>query len=160
MNGQNKRIIMYKTFICYINEDLLNAFYAQRITTNFSEWIRKEAKKCYSIELNNKNDILDLKDKVLLEYYDNIGEWIKERMRKAMSQNSNEDTKYIIMRYINENNSLYLYEDTLLSLKCNTPIYNWSSNKLKAKLFDYTEDARKCIEEEISANYKCMVVNI
>ena len=54
MSGQNKRIIMYKTFICYINEDLLNAFYAQRITTNFSEWIRKEAKKCYSIELNNK----------------------------------------------------------------------------------------------------------
>ena len=50
MSGQNKRIIMYKTFICYINEDLLNAFYAKRITTNFSEWIRKEAKKCYSIE--------------------------------------------------------------------------------------------------------------
>ena len=47
---------------------------------------------------------MDLKDKVLLEYYDNIGEWIKERMRIAMSQKSYEDTKYIIMRYINENN--------------------------------------------------------
>ena len=69
---------MYKTFICYINEDLLNAFYAKRITTNFSEWIRKEAKKCYSIELNNKNDILDLKDKVLLEFYDN---WHKCKSR-------------------------------------------------------------------------------
>lgn len=77
-----------------------------------------------------------------------------------MSKKSYEDTKYIIMRYINENNFLYLYEDTLLSLKCNIPIYNWSSNKLKAKLFDYTEDARKCIEEEVSSNYKCIVTAI
>lgn len=37
MSGQNKRIIMYKTFICYINEDLLNAFMQKELQPIFQD---------------------------------------------------------------------------------------------------------------------------
>ena len=68
----------------YVSEHLLNSFEYYCGVSDFSEWIKENVYSDFGISLTSPEMIKTLEGKVRDSLYENIGEWIKEKMRKTI----------------------------------------------------------------------------
>ena len=86
MTERNKkiRIRLYGQHLAYINSFLYYSFVQKCEVLDYSSWIKKMAKKEFDILITGEDSIEELKTKVINSYFEDIGDWLRQRMREKM----------------------------------------------------------------------------
>lgn len=85
MNDKTK-IYLGKTHLAYVNTELLTVFKKENAIVNYSAWIRKMADESFDILLNDEASVHELQTAVQILYYDDIGDWLQDLMRKRIQK--------------------------------------------------------------------------
>ena len=80
------KIKMYGKHFCNVPRNLLCEFEKSAGIINVSAWIKEQVFKDFGIKLLSANDILNFADVLELNYYMNIGEWVREKMRLSIKE--------------------------------------------------------------------------
>ena len=78
------RIRLYGQHLAYINSFLYFSFVQKCEVLDYSSWIKKMAKNDFDILIVGEGSIDELKAKVLDNYFEDIGDWLRQRMREEM----------------------------------------------------------------------------
>lgn len=84
MKEKRIKIRMYGVHLFYAGEHLLNSFEYYCGILDFSEWIKESAYLDFGVLLASAESIKSLEKMVRGRFYENIGEWIKEKMRQLI----------------------------------------------------------------------------
>lgn len=85
------KILMYQTHVAYIDRDLIQAFDELVGVPNFSAWIRKQARLDFDLEITSAYGLSLLDEKVRECYYSDKTEWLREKMRNAITMTQNKE---------------------------------------------------------------------
>lgn len=88
--GQTK-IRLYGTHIGYINTDFLIDFQRECAVLNINSWIKEQCYRDWGIYLNTPYEIKELKEILNENYYENIAEWLKEKIRISLLEARNKN---------------------------------------------------------------------
>lgn len=78
------KIRLYGTHIGYVNTEFLIKFQRECKILNINSWIKEQCFKDWDIYLNTIYDIEELKIILNENYYENIAEWLKEKIRFSL----------------------------------------------------------------------------
>lgn len=70
--------------MCYIETDILREFQNRFSIININSWIKEECYKDFNILIENSNDLVELRDIVKENYYSNVGDWLREKIRNKL----------------------------------------------------------------------------
>ena len=88
--SKKTKVLLGHTHIGYVNTELLQRFRQEFGIVNFSSWLRKIIKERFDFTLLFEDDLLVLREKVEACYYDDIGEWLQDEMRRALREKEKE----------------------------------------------------------------------
>lgn len=80
------KIRLFGVHICYIRTDMLIIFQRKFGIVNFNSWLKEEIYNDYKLYINNPEDIEVFKEYLEEDFYDNIGDWLKEKMRNKLKE--------------------------------------------------------------------------
>lgn len=78
------KIRMFGEHLCYLNYDVVREFQSEYSVVNLNSWIKEESYKDFGILLTNKDDLDELKEKLQEYYYENIADWLREKIRNYL----------------------------------------------------------------------------
>lgn len=84
---EKKKVTMNGHYVAFVNMDLYLAFERKVSTPLLIAWVKEKAKERFGIKLKSHKDISLLREAVVEQYYDDIGDWIQEEMRKIVNNN-------------------------------------------------------------------------
>lgn len=96
------RIRLFGQHLAYISKNLYYKFLRECNILDYSVWIKELAYKEYRIKLKDEDTINLLKGKVVDNDYEDIGDWLREKMRKAMKKARNLKEKQLKENLKNE----------------------------------------------------------
>lgn len=120
MSEKITKINMYGKHICSINENFIKTLRDELKVTNYSLWIREQANLDFNLNITNTKDIDTLKNIVSINLYDNLGDWVRDKIRIAIKNEKNP--------FIKDNAAKLLTDNTVLKYSLthtikNTPIF-------------------------------------
>lgn len=78
------KIKLFETHFAWVNESLLQTFTEKTGIKRRSQWIKDVVKEDFGITLSSPSDIPKLDMIVRSQFYEDKGEWLRERMRKEI----------------------------------------------------------------------------
>lgn len=106
MSEKTTKINMYGKHICSINESFIKKLREDLNVTNYSSWIRYQAYEEFNLHITNSNDIEKLKEIVSIHLYDNIGDWVRDKIRVAIKNEKNPFIKDTAIKILTDNTIL------------------------------------------------------
>ena len=88
MGVKKVKVIMFQKHIAYVNHELTLLFRTRLHIVNFTSWVQQQANACFGIALTGPNDLELLREAVEANFYDDIGDWLQDRMRHALQENN------------------------------------------------------------------------
>ena len=89
IDNKKIRIRLYGEHLGYISNDLYSNFLRITSTLDYSSWVKKTAFSDFGLYLTSKDSILDLKDLVKENYFEDISDWLREKMRVEINKIKN-----------------------------------------------------------------------
>lgn len=83
-NVKKIKIRLFSQHLAYVNEELLLNALRVSNTINKKAFILSIIWDSYGMIMNNKEDIETLQSLVIKDYYDDIGEFLQEKMREKI----------------------------------------------------------------------------
>lgn len=81
---ERTKIFVNRCHFASVRSDLLLDFRQANGIINFQPWLRKTVHEEFGIMLSDKESIMRLDEMVVSQYYDNIGDWLQDYMRKNL----------------------------------------------------------------------------
>jgi len=81
---ERTKIFVNRFHFASVRSDLLLDFRQANGIINFQPWLRKTVHEEFGIMLSDKESIAQLDEVVVSRYYDNIGDWLQEYMRRDL----------------------------------------------------------------------------
>lgn len=144
-----KRIYILKKHIASIPDNLYNEF-KKNSKKPVLKWIKQEIARTYNLEMTSDENIEKFKSLIRDDYYENASEWIKEKMRKYISQNGCKKTNRIYIERKTNGAALYMQYDNINSHLAKEPIYTWTSNEALCAKFSSSYQAASCFKRNFS----------
>lgn len=85
------KIRLLKMHIAYIEKRILDEFQEKCDVPDFNEWFKEQIYKDFCIEIKDNSDIRAFTIMLRKRYYENIAEWIKEKVRIELQKVSELD---------------------------------------------------------------------
>lgn len=79
------RIRLYGQHLAYIGYDLYNNFTHICKVLDYSSWIKKRANIDFGLTISGEASIEELKEVVMDNYFEDIGDWLREKMREEIN---------------------------------------------------------------------------
>ena len=96
------KIRLLKMHIAYIEKRILDDFKEKCGISDFNKWFEEQIYKDFYMEIKNDSDIKSFTIILRRRYYENIAEWIKEKIRlelqKAIALEEVDNSKYTHLR--------------------------------------------------------------
>ena len=83
------RIRLYGEHLGYISYDLYDSFLRICNIIDYSSWVKKISYDNFEIYIAGKESINELKNRVIANYYEDIADWLKEKMREEIRKYTN-----------------------------------------------------------------------
>jgi len=83
---EKKKIKLFEVHFAWVNDSLLKRFTETTGIKRRTEWIKECAKEDFDIVLDSPDDIPRLELVIRSHYYEDKGEWLREKMRKAIQK--------------------------------------------------------------------------
>lgn len=146
------RLLIYQQHVCTIPDKMLKEW--QRISKEIkvSSWFRKMVYQEFNFKIESADDIDTLKSYCDELFYDSIGEWVKDLMRREILNNHDDNGKWYAYRITSNQVILYLCRDTINELLAKEPIYTWTTKYSRAEVFRSHATCKKIIESNFSKN--------
>lgn len=80
------KIRLLKMHIAYIEKRILDEFQEKCKVDDFNKWFEQEIYKEFYMEIKSESDIRTFTTMVRKRYYENIAEWIKEKVRHELQR--------------------------------------------------------------------------
>lgn len=80
------KIRLLKMHIAYIEKRILDDFQEKCDVTDFNKWFEEQIYKDFCMEIRNNTDIRSFTIMLRKRYYENIAEWIKEKIRMELQK--------------------------------------------------------------------------
>lgn len=80
------KIRLLKMHIAYIEKRILDEFQEKCNVPDFNKWFEEQIYKDFYMEIKNEADIRTFTTMVRKRYYENIAEWIKEKIRMELQR--------------------------------------------------------------------------
>lgn len=87
------KIRLLKMHIAYIEKRILDEFQEKCNVSDFNKWLEEQIYKDFYLEIKNESDISAFTLMLRRRYYENIAEWIKEKVRRELQIANNIDSK-------------------------------------------------------------------
>lgn len=84
-NPKKTRVFISNTHVAALDEELVLKFRHTCKIDNFTAWVREQAKSDYGIILSDKDSVVELNARVKEDYWPNIGNWLSQKMIRAIS---------------------------------------------------------------------------
>lgn len=84
MTQERVKITMYRTHLAYIDRSFMQAFDRHCRVVNFAAWIRQQAEEDFGLVITDAEDLVQLSELVTAYYYSNKTEWLRDKMRTAI----------------------------------------------------------------------------
>ena len=81
------KIKLFETHFAWVNDSLLQTFTDKTGIKRRSQWIKDAVKEDFGIILASPSDIPKLDMVIRSKFYEDKGEWLRERMRKEIRKN-------------------------------------------------------------------------
>ena len=78
------RIRLYGKHLGYIRYDLYDTFLRSCEVIDYSSWIKRIVYENLNIQITSKESIDELKDIVVKSYYEDITDWLSQKMRESI----------------------------------------------------------------------------
>lgn len=78
------RIRLYGQHLGYINNNLYAYFLRNCNVLDYSSWIKKKTHAEFNLYIDSKESIDKLKEIVLRNHYEDVADWLREKMREDM----------------------------------------------------------------------------
>ena len=78
------KIRMFGEHLCYLNYDVVREFQGKYSIVNLNSWIKEESYKEFNLLLTTKDDLEDLRLILQEHYYENIADWLREKIRNYL----------------------------------------------------------------------------
>lgn len=78
------KIRLFGEHLCYIETDILREFQNRFSIININSWIKEECYKDFEILIENPDNLDELRNIVKVNYYSNIGDWLREKIRNKL----------------------------------------------------------------------------
>lgn len=78
------RIRLLGLHLAYIDKGLVRKFESTCKVINLNSWIREQAYNDFKIKFYSEDSLDDFKNILEKNYYDGIGDWLREKMRLAI----------------------------------------------------------------------------
>ena len=78
------KIRLYGVHLAYVREHLLSGFNYYCNVVSFSDWLKENVYSDFGIRISSRKSIKYLNEVVKDNFYENIGDWIKEKMRQSI----------------------------------------------------------------------------
>lgn len=85
-NTKKIKIKMFDKHLCNISKKFLRSFDIECRVINFSAWIREQAYIDFKINLLNAEDLLDFNEILEENNYENVADWLREKMRARIKE--------------------------------------------------------------------------
>lgn len=86
-DNKNIRIRLYGQHLGYIGYDLYDKFLRICSVIDYSSWMKETAYKDFDFYITGKDSIDVLREKVVENYYEDIADWLREKMREEIRKN-------------------------------------------------------------------------
>ena len=83
-DNKRVRIRLYGQHLAYLGCDLYNTFLRTCKVINYSSWIKERANIDFDLYIINEESIEKLKEKVTENYFEDISDWLREKMREGI----------------------------------------------------------------------------
>ena len=83
---EKKKIKLFEVHFAWVNESLLQRFVETTGIVRRTNWIKECAKEDFGIDLQSVDDIPKLELLIRSRFYEDKGEWLREKMRKAIQK--------------------------------------------------------------------------
>lgn len=103
--GRKIKIRLYGVHLGYVEEDILKAFECYCGVINLNPWIKEQAYNDFEVYLNNEYDLELFKDKLSEFYYENIADWLKEKLRAAILSNKKKEEEIMNIQEMRDINN-------------------------------------------------------
>lgn len=80
------KIRLLKMHIAYIEKRILDEFQEKCGVEDFNKWFEEQIEKDFYMDIKTNNDIQTLTIMVRRRYYENIAEWIKDKVRQELQK--------------------------------------------------------------------------
>lgn len=84
MKDNRIRIRLYGQHLGYIGDSLYSNFLRICNVLDYSSWVKKKAYEELNIYITDKESIEKLKNIVISNYYEDIADWLREKMREEI----------------------------------------------------------------------------
>lgn len=89
MKDKKIRIRLYGQHLAYIGYDLYHNFTHICKVLDYSSWIKKRANIDFNLMITSDKSIDELKIAVNENYFEDIADWLREKMREEILKNKN-----------------------------------------------------------------------
>lgn len=98
MKQKRIKIRLYGVHLFYVRNKFLERFKKYCNVSDFSEWLKNIVYNDLGIELNSVDKIKEVESVIEDKFYDNFGEWARERMRMAIisSEKYKNEINYLV----------------------------------------------------------------
>lgn len=145
-----RRIYMLKCHFASVPDELMEEFKKYKKEA-LLKWIKKEIYNDYHIDIKIKEDIDIFRNLLIKDYYENISEWVKEKMRNYLIlQKQDKNINFYIEHMTNSGTPLFLSYDSINSQIAQEGMYKWVSNFNLAQMFSSYDAAIKCFKNNFS----------
>ena len=80
------KIRLLKMHIAYIEKRILDEFQKKCNVSDFNKWFEEQIYKDFCMEIKTNSDISTFTLMLRKRYYENIAEWIKEKVRNELKK--------------------------------------------------------------------------
>ena len=87
--NEKVKVRLLKMHVAYIEKRILDEFTEKYNISDFNLWLKTELEKEFDIVIKNKFDIDTLTLILRKRYYENIAEWMKEKIRNELKKANN-----------------------------------------------------------------------
>lgn len=83
-DNKRMRIRLYGEHLGYISSNLYDSFLRACNILDYASWVKSKAYDDFDLYITNKESIEELKKYVVKNYYEDIADWLREKMRKEI----------------------------------------------------------------------------
>ena len=84
--NKRTRVFIKRQHIASVSSDLLQAFQRECGVVNYAPWVRQLCFERFGVDMEAPDALSLLEQAMVRYYYDSVGEWLQDEMRKRLSE--------------------------------------------------------------------------